>query len=122
MSRKNGFIFPFTIITITIVLFALSTLTFLYEQEVRMTANIKEQFVIESLFSLGQPHAATELKINEPLPEDETFLFSQGAITLSYFPHHSYFRITYEIETTNGATYSLYEAYPWAEEIDQADE
>lgn len=113
IRNESGFILPFTVLTITIVLFSLTTLLFLYEQEMIMTANIKDQFVIESLFSLAQYEKITNLTEDEPLPEPLTFNFSQGTVHMRYQPMTTYFRIYYDIETTNGGFYSLYQIYPW---------
>lgn len=122
MSKNDGFFLPLTVVTITIVLFALMTLTSLYEQEIRMTSNLQDQFVIESLFTLARVHAKTELAKSESLPPHETFKFTQGNVTHSYYANNSHYRIIYEVETTKGAAYSLYETYPWAEENNSVEE
>lgn len=115
-------IFPFTIVVITIVMIALMSLTYRYEKESIMTYNLRNQFTIESLFSLVEVNLEIHFKKDEQLPDKETYEFPHGTITVSYVPKSSYFRIHYYMTTNNGSEHSINQSYHWIDEDKGIDE
>lgn len=122
MNNERGFIFPFTLVTVTIIFLVLTTLVSRFEREIVMTNNLQNQFIIESLFSLATNHKETNLFKEETLPNRKTYDFPQGKVTISYTPFDEYFQIQFLIDTTNGKQYTIYQSHFWKESQDEIDE
>lgn len=118
MIDQKGFIFPFTLITITIIFLVLMTLINRFEKEVAMTHNLQNQFVIESLFSLALSEKETTIRKDAIFPPSEVYHYPQGQVTISYTPFDTFLRSQFLISTNNQKQYVLYQSDPWDESIE----
>lgn len=121
MNNNKGFIFPLTLITMTILFLVLTTLVVRYEKELIMTNNLQNQYLIESLFSLAVNKKEKNLIKGTDLPPTKTYDFNQGQVTISYTAFHSHVSIQFLITLKDHTQYTMYQTYPWAENTDDAD-
>lgn len=118
MNNQKGFVFPFTILTLTIVFVLLTTLITRFEREIIMTNNVQNQFIFESLFVLAVDKKETGFAKEDKLPPSKTYMFEQGQVTISYTPYPTEFRVQFKMATNDKKKYSIYQSYPWKESID----
>ncbi len=121
MNNDKGFIFPLTLITITILFLVLTTLVLRYEKELIMTNNLQKQYLIESLFSLAVNKKEINFIKSTDLPPTKTYDFNQGQVTISYTAFHSHFGIQFLITLKDRTQYTIYQTYPWAKDADDED-
>lgn len=121
MNNDKGFIFPLTLITVTILFLVLTTLVLRYEKELIMTNNLQNQYLIESLFSLAVNKKEINFIKSTDLPPTKTYDFNQGQVTISYTAFHSQFGIQFLITLKDRTQYTIYQTYPWAKDADDKD-
>lgn len=118
MSDEAGFIFPFTLITITIIFLVLITLTTQFKNELVMTDNLQNQFIIESLFSLALNKKKSNIYKDTPFPSKKTYHFPQGQVTISYTIFDKYLWTQFLISTNDEKEYVLYQSNMWDESVE----
>lgn len=105
--NEDGFMLPYVLFIVTIILVVLTTSIHMYKQDTIMTYHHTEQLKIESLIQMGLMSLKTD-HLHENIDQDKaTYSFPDGTVHLSFLPstEDDMLLVQLTVYTKNGSSY-----------------
>lgn len=82
--NQKGFILPYTLFIVTVVLSLFTILISTYQNDIRISHNHQEQLKIETLIQMGHEQFKQDITSEKNTTGSKTYKFPPGDVTIEY--------------------------------------
>lgn len=84
IHNQQGFILPYTLFVIAIMLFILTIQVTTYQNDIRISHNHQEQFKIKTLIQMGQEQFKQDIVSKQKTTGSVAYQFPPGKVSINY--------------------------------------